>query len=189
MEVKFVPGTTIPDSGTMEGGMFAALRPMISAASGLTLAQVCAITALEASTLQNWVKREFVAHPVAKKYGERHLARILIISMLRDSMKIDDVGELLRFINGDADDEADDIISEPDLYDLLCEVVRKASPASSEDALCEAIDGAIDHYPLHGDAARERLTAAMRVMVYAYFAGELVRKAQRERDALKRFAK
>ena len=185
METKFIPGTTIPDGGAMGGGMFAALRPMIAATNGLTLAQVCAITALEPSTVQNWVKREFVAHPVAKKYGERHLARILIISMLRDSMKIDDVGELLRYINGNADDESDDIIDEPDLYDLLCEVVRGATPGASDESLGAAIDGAIDHYPLRGEAARERLAAAMRVMVHAYFAGVLARKAQQGLARLK----
>ena len=185
MDRNFIPGTTIPDTGIMGGGMFAALRPMIVAASGLTLAQVCAITGLEPSTVQNWVKREFVAHPIAKKYGERHLARILIISMLRDSMKIDDVGELLRYINGDADDESDDIIDEPDLYDLLCEVVRESSPGADDGSLGAAIDGAIDHYPLHGEAARERLAAAMRVMACAYFAGVLCRRAQQGLEALK----
>ena len=186
MEMKFVPGTTIPDTGAMDGGMFAALRPMIAAANGLTLAQVCAITALEYSTIQNWVKREFVAHPVAKKYGERHLARILIISMLRDSMKIDDVGELLRYINGDTDDEADDIISEPDLYDLLCEFVRGTCAASTDGELDAAIDGALGHYALRGEEAGERLGSAMRVMARAYFAGVLCREAQSGLAALRR---
>ena len=178
MNAVTIPGTTIPDNGAMGGGMFAALRPMISATNGLTLAQVCAITSLEPSTVQNWVKREFVAHPVAKKYGERHLARILIISMLRDSMKIDDVGELMRFINGDATDESDDIIAEPELYDLLCEVVRRTDPATSDEALAATVRESIGHYSLRGADAFERLSAAMAVMVRAYFAGVLVRKAQ-----------
>ena len=184
MNEKTIPGTTIPDTGATAGGMFASLRPMITAANGLTLAQVCAITALEYSTIQNWVKREFVAHPVAKKYGERHLARILIISMLRDAMKIDDVGALLRFVNGDTDDEADDIISEPDLYDLLCEVVRRTDAGTDAAALSKVVAEAICHYPLHGDGASERLSAALAVMVRAYFAGVLAREAQARLAAL-----
>ena len=135
MTEEYIPGTTIPKGGAIGKGMFAALRPMIEAANGLTLAQVCAITGLESSTVQNWVKREFVAHPVNKKYGDRHLARILMISMLRDSLKIDDVGELMRLINGDAEDESDDIIAETALYDLLCEVVADVSPESGPHAL------------------------------------------------------
>ena len=179
-----IPGTTIPYTGAAQGGMFASLRPMITAANGLTLAQVCAITSLEYSTIQNWVKREFVAHPVAKKYGERHLARILIISMLRDAMKIEDVGELLRFVNGDTDDEADDIISEPDLYDLLCEVVRRTDAGIPDDALAMLIDDGIARCELHGEDAYRRLSAALAVMVRAYFAGVLAREAQSALRAL-----
>ena len=178
MTEKYIPGTTIPDTGAMSGGMFAALRPMIEAANGLTLAQVCAITGLESSTVQNWVKREFVAHPVNKKYRDRHLARILMISMLRDSLKIDDIGELMRLINGDATDESDDIISEPELYDLLCELVAEASADMAPEVLAALISEKSAERALPDEAARVRLEAAMAVMVDAYFAGVLVRRAE-----------
>ena len=178
MTERSIPGTTIPDTGAMNGAMFASLRPMIEAASGLTLAQVCAITGLESSTVQNWVKREFVAHPVNKKYRDRHLARILIISMLRDSLKIDDVGELLRLINGDATDESDDIIPEPELYDLLCEIIAAASPDMDEAALAALIAKTAARHELPDEAARTRLEGAMLVMVNAYFAGTFVRRAE-----------
>ena len=81
MSDKIVPGTVMPYTEVKEG-MFSLFRPMIAAADGLTLGQVCAITGLEYSTVQNWVKRGFVDHPVKKKYYERQLARILIISSL-----------------------------------------------------------------------------------------------------------
>ena len=178
MTERNIPGTTIPDTGAMSGGMFAALRPMIEAASGLTLAQVCAITGLESSTVQNWVKREFVAHPVKKKYLDRHLARILMISMLRDSLKIDDVGALMRLINGDATDESDDIISEPELYDLLCELIAASSPDMPPEKLAALISEKVAKRGLSDEAARRRLEEAAAVMVDAYFAGVLVRRAE-----------
>ena len=62
MNDKRVPGTIMPYSEA--GGMFAMFRPLIQATDGLTLSQVCAITGLEASTVQNWVKRGFVARPI-----------------------------------------------------------------------------------------------------------------------------
>ena len=93
MTEKMVPGTAIPYADS--NGMFAMFRPLIRATDGLTLGQVCAITGLEVSTIQNWVKRKFVPRPVEKKYHERQLARILLISALRDGMKIDAIGELL----------------------------------------------------------------------------------------------
>ena len=79
-----VPGTSIPFDGN---SLFEKYRPLIEAADGLTLSQVCNLTGLEPSTIQNWVKRHFVSRPVAKKYRERQLARILLISSLRDCMK------------------------------------------------------------------------------------------------------
>ena len=51
--------------------------PLIRATDGLTLSQVCTLSGLEPSTIQNWIKRGYVPHPVGKKYRERHLARIL----------------------------------------------------------------------------------------------------------------
>lgn len=101
--------------------------PLIRATDGLTLSQVCALSSLEPSTIQNWIKRGYVPHPVSKKYRERHLARILLIAELRESMQIDRVGGLLRYVNGDADDESDDIIAEEALYDLLCDIVQELS--------------------------------------------------------------
>lgn len=106
-------------------GRIADYLPLIRAADGLTLSQVCAISALEPTTIQNWIKRGYVPHPVMKKYHERHLARILLIAQLRESMQIDRVGELLRYINGDTDDEGDDIIPETELYDLFCEIAQE----------------------------------------------------------------
>ena len=181
-EKKTFPGTVVPDDGT-ENGTFAALRPMIKAASGLTLSQVCAITGLETSTIQNWVKRGFVAHPEAKKYGERHLARIMMISMMRDAMQIDDVGELMRLINGDATDESDDLIPEIELYDLFCAVVRRSSPAASEKELAKIIGEELSKTSTAA-VAKKRLTAAVCIMADAYFAGVLARKAKAALTAL-----
>lgn len=178
MAEKFIPGTVVPEGTSMRGGMFALLRPMIAATNGLTLAQVCAITGLEPSTIQNWVKREFVAHPENKKYYDKHLARILIISMMRDSLKIDDVGELMRMINGDATDESDDLIPESELYDCLCEIIAATAPGQCEDEMRPVIGAAIGHYHTRGNEAKERLTVAMMVMVSAYHASVLTKNAE-----------
>lgn len=102
---------------------------------GLTRAQVCDFSGLKPSTIQNWVKRGFVPHPVNKRYYERHLARILLISSLRGSLHIEKIGSLLTYINGDADDEGDDLISETELYGLFCtlrERIGDKLPAESD---------------------------------------------------------
>ena len=117
MSVKIIPGTNIAYGDNKDA--FSVLRPMIQITGGLSLGQICRITNLQSSTIQNWVKRGFVPRPEHKKYYERHLSRILLISALRDCMNIEDIGELMVLINGDTDDAGDDIISETALYDVF----------------------------------------------------------------------
>ena len=128
---KKIPGTNIAYTDTEDA--FSVFRPMIEITGGLSLNQVCTITGLQSSTIQNWVKRSFVPHPVNKKYYERHLSRILLISALRDRMNIEEIGELMVLINGDTDDESDDIISEARLYDCFCRVVKHLEHESFND--------------------------------------------------------
>lgn len=173
-----IPGTVLPySSGT---GTFSIFLPMIQAADGLALSQVCAITGLEASTVQNWVKRGFVAHPVGKKYRARQLARILLISALRDAMKIDRIGELMAMVNGSADDEADDIISEEQMYDYLCQAIGLAADgAPSISEIPMLVQRVTEGYTGPTADARHRLNAALEVMVCASIAATYKQEADR----------
>lgn len=176
MQQKLVPGTVLPYTGN--DGMFSMFRPMITVANGLTLSQVCSITGLEASTVQNWVKRGFVAHPIDKKYFSRQLARILLISSLRDCMKIDQIGELMKMVNGDPNDESDDIISEEQMYDYLCEIIGKMDVKKfhSEESK-EIVKSVTGGYVGPDSGAKERLELALNVMVYAYVSGRMKQEA------------
>lgn len=176
MSEKLVPGTVLPYTGNE--GMFSIFRPTIELTNGLTLGQVCSITGLETSTVQNWVKRGFVAHPRQKKYYSRQLARILLISALRDCMKIEQIGELMSMVNGDPDDESDDIISEEQLYDYLCDAIGKMDVHSFSKAEAETvIDKITSDYIGPDDGAKERLKLALMTMVHAYLSGKLKQEA------------
>ncbi|MBR2591255.1 MAG: DUF1836 domain-containing protein [Clostridia bacterium] len=174
-----IPGTNIPMNDT--SSMFDKFIPLIKATNGLTLSQVCAITGLEPSTIQNWVKRGFVARPVQKKYHERQLARILLISSLRDAMKIDSIGELMALVNGSADDESDDIIPEERMYDYFCMAITKAESGipAVEEIPSLVRQTLADYAPPHPGAA-DRLADALCVMVYAYCCAHY----KKEADAL-----
>ena len=174
---KLVPGTVMPYTD-VAGGMFSVFRPMITATDGLTLGQVSALTGLEYSTVQNWVKRGFVAHPVQKKYYERQLARILLIAALRDCLKIEQIAALLSAVNGDVEDAGVDIISESRLYDYLCEAVRLLDvDRLSADKVDAAVARVTADYVGPDATAKGRLSAALRVMVLAFMAGCLAREA------------
>ncbi len=162
-----------------QGSPFAAYLPLIQAADGLTLGQVCALASLEPSTIQNWIKRGFVPRPIAKKYRERHIARILLIASLRECMQLDRVGVLMTYINGNADDESDDIISDVALYDVFCRVVAEvADLLPTREAIGEKVGTILDEY-MPPSPDRKRLQEALIVMAIACIAGKYKQEADR----------
>ena len=168
------PGTVVARTGG--GSAFAQFEQLISMTDGLSLGQVCAITGLEPSSVQNWVKRGFVPRPVGKKYHGRQLARIMLINALRGGLQIESIDTLMHAVNGDVNDESDDIVSEEKFYDYLCAAFEKCAP----DMLCgdvrTGVEQAISDYS--GDTeAKRRLTDALCAMVSAYAAGILTKKA------------
>ncbi|MDR2605677.1 MAG: DUF1836 domain-containing protein, partial [Oscillospiraceae bacterium] len=123
MQIINIPGTTIPYSDTNIAA-FSYIKPLILATGGLSLSQICAITGLEPSTIQNWVKRTWIGAVKDKKYTEGQVARILIFNALRGCMQLDNIAKLLKYINGIPMDITDDIIEEGDLFNYLCACVR-----------------------------------------------------------------
>ncbi|MBQ3295016.1 MAG: DUF1836 domain-containing protein [Erysipelotrichaceae bacterium] len=178
---KTIPGTNIEYGGNEDA--FSVLKPMIEITGGLSLGQICRITGLQASTIQNWVKRKFVPRPERKKYFERHLSRVLLISALRDCMNIEDIGELMHLINGDTDDESDDIVSEEDLYDYFCKAVsRLDEQCLSETSIEATISSLLDKVE---EINYDRLLKALKVMVYAYISGRCLEQIAINLDSLR----
>ena len=175
--MRVLPGTVLPAEDITPG--FGLLTPSLQATNGLTLAQVCSITGLEQSTIQNWIKRGWVAHPENKRYGEYQLARIMIINMLRSSMQLDNIAWLLRYVNGEADDRGDDIIPDSRLYTHLCvvadaceknEIIR---PEEIRRAVTETLTDYAEPYP----GARKKLIDALTVMTLGFVAAEIKKDA------------
>ena len=174
MNEALIPGTNIayPDNRDV----LEIFRPFTQSGGGLTLSQICHVTGLESATVQNWIKRGFVPHPNGRRYSERHLCRILTINAVRDGMKIDNVGALLRALNGDVNDEGDDIIQERRLFELFCRVVRltKNAPANVDSAARDACRLLTPEEKKYSDT----LEYALRVMAYAYYAGKYKKEAE-----------
>ncbi len=181
MHTKTIPGTNIEYSRSEDA--FSVFRPMLQMTGGLSLSQLCKITGLQSSTIQNWVKRGFVPRPEKKKYFERHLSRILLISALRDCMNIDQIGELMVMINGDTDDVSDDIVSESKLYDYFCKSIKRLDDVNlDEEKISRIVSEVVDGSDiLH----RERIICALRVMVYAYISGICLRQIEADLNKLK----
>ena len=88
-------------------------------AGGMALGQIANITGLEPYTVQNWVKRGFLSPPRNKRYTLDQLCRILTINMLKAALSLEQICGLLRYINGDLEDESDDLIRDTQLYFLF----------------------------------------------------------------------
>ena len=182
--MRNLPGTVLATEDVTRG--FEVLYPSLQATSGLTLAQVCSVTGLEQSTIQNWIKRGWVAHPENKRYGEYQLARIMIINMLRASMQLDNIAWLLRFVNGEADDRGDDIIPDSVLYTHLCVIAQRCeeNDVIRPDAVKAVAREALADYKEPFPGAQEKLTEALTVMALAFIASEIRKDAEQRFEAL-----
>lgn len=173
MKKKEIPGTVLGYAD--EKHAFNAFKSMIEMGDGITLSQICNITGLEDFTVQNWVKRGYVARPVNKKYYTKQFARILLINSLKDAMKIEEIGDILFYVNGDVEDESDDILSEEELYNIFSAIIYDLdSIEEMEKAINENCEG-----------LNPKLKLAMSTMVYAYFSCKLRKIAYAEFEQLK----
>lgn len=157
------------------------MRTLIGATGGVTLAQVSAITGIQGSTIQNWVKRGFAPASTGKRYQVKHIARFLLLDRLRDALPLDQVLFLLRYVNGDLEDAADDRIDDVALYTLFCEAVA-ACPSSDRQAVFEQICQLLNRADL---ADPIPVASALTVMVMAERAAVMVRQANQYIQLLK----
>ncbi len=170
-----IPGTVIykKDMDGSTGLEF--LKKIFFLKEGIPLSLVRDISGLDSSTLQNWVKRGWIANTVNKLYPINTFARIIIINMLRDTMQLSRISFILSYINGSVNDRADDIIPESKLYDYICKITDRLL---DDDAFCddaklhELIESLIDASDLNPNIsdAKERLVSALEVIIIARYA-------------------
>lgn len=149
---------------------------------GLVLSQVAQITGLEPHTIQNWVKRGFLAPPEKKKYTFRQLSRIMIIHMLKSSLRMEQICSLIGYINGQLDDESDDSIDDSRLYLYF---VRLAAEMELNGALPEStIAQLLEDYDEPVPEARVRIAAVLQVMLDAWQSTRYRQRAEARMSAL-----
>lgn len=172
---------------------FEAIRPAFAVTGGLMLSQVVEMTGLGSSTIQNWIKRGWIMSPTEKKYSERQVARILIINMLRKSMQLENILKLMECVNGDVEDQSDDIIKDADLYIYIYNIVKRTEPL--DQFTLERLDSVIDEeirdyhgtaegYTGHVSDAAKRLHDALKIILLTYMSSELRKRAEAELEKL-----
>lgn len=152
---------------------------------GMVLSQVAGVTGLEPYTIQNWVKRGFLTNPVGKRYTLRQLCRIININMLKTALPMEDICGLLQYVNGSLSDESDDLIDDSVLYFLFLRLAvhcRQPGSLPEDDGYLAAL---LEEYPEPVPGARQRVEKVLRIMLTAWAASQLCRRAENMVSALK----
>jgi len=174
-------GKTQPGmSGNPNDKGFERIEMLLAATGGLSLSQVCAVTGLEGSTIQNWVKRGWVEHPIGKKYEEVHIARILIINALKECIKLEHIALLMSYVNGKSQDGSEAIIKESTLYNYLCEALRQSSQTDdhSKSGVESVINDVIKGYSDPNPDSRIRIRKALTLMMFACVCTDVKRRTE-----------
>lgn len=173
-----IPGTILATAKT--GGAVGSdfLNNIFYISDGIMLSYIRDITGIDGTTLQNWVKRGWVLNPKNKLYSKEQVARILIINMVRDTMQLSKITDLLTYINGDIADLSDDIIPESVLYDYLCKAITLCN--NTECSIDSIISDVTADYNEKLENAAYRLRKAMKIILLSYIAAKYKSMADEE---------
>ncbi|MCL2426561.1 MAG: DUF1836 domain-containing protein [Oscillospiraceae bacterium] len=175
-----MPANAKIQPGSPDDKGFAKIEMLLEATGGLSLSQVCSVTGLEGSTIQNWVKRGWVEHPVGKKYEEVHIARILIINALKECIKLEHIANLMKYVNGDVQDSEEPIIKESTLYSYLCEALKQSAQSEdhSKSGVEAVINNVIKDYSDPNPDSRIRIRKALTLMIFACVCTDVKRRVE-----------
>ncbi len=76
--------------------------------------------------VQNWVRRKYIPHPQKKKYNREQFANILLINDLRDILSLEEISQLLGYVNENLLDTSDDRINPTKLYGYYSEIFDRS---------------------------------------------------------------
>jgi len=178
-----LPGTATTRVAQGEKG-FAKIAMLLEATGGLSLSQVCSVTGLEGSTIQNWVKRGWVSHPKGKKYEEKHIARILIINALKECIKLEHIAQLMTYVNGAPDNSGNVSIRESDLYNFLCDALPRLGKVDdlSRGGVESVVETVIKDYKGPTPDAHTKINKALTLMIYACVCTDVKRRTETMMD-------
>ena len=148
-------------------------------AGGIVLSQVSGITGLEPYAIQNWVKRGFLSPPEKKRYSLRQLCRILNINTLRSVFPMEQICGLLGYVNGQLDDESDDMIDDATLYFLFVGLAANAKELYRTEDRDKLLDAALENYEEPVPGAKVRVKQVLRIMLTAWLAARMRQESEK----------
>lgn len=144
----------------------------------IVLSQVVGITGLEPYAVQNWVKRGFLSPPYRKRYTMRQLCRIITINMLKSVLPMEQICGLLGYVNGQLNDESDDIIDDSQLYFMFVRLSAKVGQINDAAAWDACIAKEMEDYAEPVPGAAQRVVQVLRIMLTAWASARLQKQAE-----------
>lgn len=172
-----IPGTTLTEKRS-EADRIDSLFHSMFLAGGLTLSQVAAITGLETHTIQNWVKRGFLAPPRGKRYDMEQVCRIINMNLLKGALPLEQICSLMTYLNGVLSDESDDLVDDTKLYFIFVRLAARARHIGGSQDWDDALVQITEDYEEPVPGAREKLIRVLKIMLTVWFANTLRNAAE-----------
>ena len=179
-----IPGTVLSAPRAQAGLIEEQFRAMFLP-GGMVLSQVSAITGLDGYIVQNWVKRGFLTRPENKHYSLRQLCRIININMLKSVLPLERICSLLGYVNGQLDDERDDLINDADLYFMFVRLAARSREHHRPESWDVVLDEELASYEEPAPGAKDRVRQVLRVMLTAWIAARMTQEAEQMLSLLK----
>ena len=172
-----IPGTTIRGSRAEVDASIRQIEGMFLG-GGMIRSQLASVSGVEPHDIQNWVKRGFLSPPERKHYSLRQLCRIININMLKNVLPMERIVGLLSYINGDLDDESDDIIDDSRLYFMFVRLAAQAAAMNTPQGRDECIAKELAAYREPVPGAKERVAKVLAIMLTAWASALLRQSAE-----------
>lgn len=173
-----IPGTTL-EVPRNEADRIEQIFSSMFLPGDMVLSQVESVSGVEAYTIQNWVKRGFLSPPRNKRYSMRQLCRILNIHMLKGAMTMDQICGLLEYVNGQLDDDSDDLIDDSQLYFMFVRLAARSRRGDDREKWEQAIQEVLESYQEIVPGAKQRICQVLKIMLLAWFAAKMRQEAER----------
>ena len=167
-----IPGTTLEDRRD-HADRIESLFTSMFLAGGLTLSQVSAVTGLESHTIQNWVKRGFLAAPKGKRYDMEQVCRIINMNLLKGGLPLEQICSLMTYLNGCLADESDDLVDDTKLYFMFVRLAACARHIGGSTDWDEALREITGDYVEPVPGAKDKLIRVLRIMLTVWMSNTL----------------
>ena len=172
-----IPGTTLTGEREQADSIDNLFQSLFLA-GGLTLSQVASITGLEPYTIQNWVKRKFLAPPHGKRYDMEQVCRLININILKGTMPLEEIIHLMRYLNGDLTSEDDDLVDDTMLFFFFVRLASRARYIGGSKAWDDALVEITESYQEPVPGGREKLIKVLKIMLTVWCANMLKTQAE-----------